>query len=92
MTTNNKPIHEIRIGAVKAALWDNDTANGSRYSVTFSRIYKDGGQWKYAENFRRDDLLVLAKVADQAHTWIVGQSQRGGATEQPAGGMTSGSL
>jgi hypothetical protein len=28
--------------------------------------------------FARDDLLVLAKLADQAHTWVVEQeAQRG---------------
>ena len=73
MTTNNKPVHEIRLGTIKAALWENSAANGTRYAVTFSRLYKDGAQWKHAENFRRDDLLVLAKVADQAHTWIASQ-------------------
>lgn len=75
MTTNTKPIHEIRIGSVKAAIWENDTTNGTRHAVSFSRIYKDGDQWKHTENFRRDELLVLAKVADLAHTWIVEQAR-----------------
>ena len=75
MTTKQKPIHEIRLGAIKAAIWENETVNGTRHSVVFSRIYKEGDQWKRADNFRRDELLVLAKVADQAHTWIIEQSQ-----------------
>lgn len=75
MTTKQKPIHEIRLGAIKAAIWENETANGIRHSVTFSRIYKDGDQWKRADNFRRDELLVVAKIADQAHTWIIEQGQ-----------------
>jgi hypothetical protein len=74
--TNNKPIHEIRFGAIKAAIWGNETVNGLRHSVTFSRLYKDGDQWKQAENFRRDELLLLAKVAEMAHTWIYEQSQK----------------
>ena len=41
-------------------------------SVTFSRIYRDAeGQWKTTQSFGRNDLLVLAKVADQAHSRIV---------------------
>jgi hypothetical protein len=75
MTTKQKPIHEARLGAIKAAIWENATANGTRHSVTFSRIYREDGQWKHAENFRRDELLVAAKVADLAHTWIIEQSQ-----------------
>ena len=67
---NNKPAHEIRIGSIKAALWRNETQPGARYGVTFSRLYKDGEQWKSSDSFGRDDLLLLAKVADRAHTWI----------------------
>ena len=61
MTTNAKPIHEIRIGAIKAAIWENGAVNGTRYNVTLSRLYKDGDNWKRTESFGRDDLLVLAK-------------------------------
>jgi len=75
--TKDKPTHEVRIGAIKAAVWKNDTANGVRYNVTLSRLYKDkdDDQWKSTDSFGRDDLLVLAKVADAAHTWIFQQSQ-----------------
>jgi hypothetical protein len=38
--------------------------------VTFARLYKDGDDWKQTESFGRDDLPLVAKVADQAHTWI----------------------
>ena len=65
-----QPIHEIRLGSVKAAIWQNETNGGTRFNVTVSRIYKDGDQWKSTDSFGRDDLLVLAKVVDQAHTWI----------------------
>ena len=63
------------MGAIKAAIWKNDTQSGVRYNVTFSRLYKDGDEWKSTESFGRDDLLVLAKVADQAHSWIFAQGQ-----------------
>ena len=71
----DKPIHEVRMGMIKAAVWKNDTQNGVLYKATFSRIYRDGNEWKTTESFGRDDLLVLAKVADQAHSWIHMQSQ-----------------
>jgi hypothetical protein len=72
-----KPTHEVRIGAIKAAIWRNDTSNGVRYNTTFSRLYKDkeDDQWKSTDSFGRDDLLVLAKVADTTHTWICQQNQ-----------------
>ena len=70
--SNTKPVAEVRVGAVKAAIWPNTTQSGAvRFNVTFSRIYKDAeGNWKSTSSFGRDDLLVLAKVADQAHTKI----------------------
>lgn len=43
------------------------------YNVTVQRLYKDGDQWKQATNFGRNDLPLVAKVADLAHTWIFEQ-------------------
>ena len=82
---NNKqqPTKEIRLGAIKAAVWKNDTEAGVRYNVTFSRLYREGDSWKSTESFGRDDLLLLGKVADQAHSWIC--SQNGIPEENPNG-------
>ena len=71
----DKPVHEVRLGAIKAAVWKNDTQNGVRYNVTFARLYRDNDEWKTTDSFGRDDLLVLAKVADHAHSWIHEQRQ-----------------
>ena len=66
---NQKPVEEIRIGRVKATIWRNGTDEQPRHNVTFSRLYKDeAGGWKSTQSFGRNDLLVLAKVADLAHT------------------------
>lgn len=70
-----RPIHEIRLGRIKAAVWENETDTGKRHNVTFQRIYKDGDEWKQSESFGRDDLPLLMKVADIAHTWIYEQAQ-----------------
>ena len=67
---NPKPISEVRIGRVKAAIWPNGTDGRTRHNVTFSRLYKDGDEWKSTQSFGRNDLLLLAKVADQAHSRI----------------------
>lgn len=66
----NRPVHEVRLGRIKAAIWENDTQNGTRHNVTVSRLYKDGDAWKDSNSFGRDDLPLVAKVADLAHTWI----------------------
>ena len=74
-TQKQRPIHEVRLGFIKAAVWKYDNETGIRYNVTFQRIYKDGENWRTTESFGRDDLLLLSKVADETHSWIFAQSQ-----------------
>jgi len=69
-----KPAHEIRLGRIKATIWENETENGTRHNVTISRLYKDGDQWKQTTSFGREDLPLVAKVADLVHTWIYEQA------------------
>ena len=56
--------------AGSAGTWRNGTDEKPRHNVTFSRLYKEGDEWKSTQSFGRNDLLVLAKVADLAHTRI----------------------
>ncbi len=75
-------VDEIRIGRVKATIWRNGTEDHPRHNVTFSRLYKDdAGEWKSTQSFGRSDLLVLAKVADQAHSRIFELPQEEAAAE-----------
>ena len=82
LPTTQNPQDELRIGAVKATVWENEIGGITRHNITFSRLYKDGEQWKTAQTFGRNDLLVLAKVADQTHSRIFEIQQGGGAREE----------
>ena len=66
----SRPVAEVRLGNVKAAIWKNESEAGARHSATFERLYRDGETWKTSQSFGRDDLLVLAKVADLANSKI----------------------
>jgi len=67
-----RPAEEIRIGGIKAAIWRNEGKAGAWYNVTFQRLYRgDEGQWSSTATFGRDDLLVLAKVANAAHSRVM---------------------
>ena len=70
-----KPVHEVRLGRIKAAIWENETQNSTLHNVTLSRLYKDGDQWKDSTSFGRDDLPLVAKVADLCHIWIFQQKR-----------------
>jgi hypothetical protein len=75
-STGNQPIHRIRISRVQAAIWQNEADNGTWYNVTLSRSYKDAkDEWKSSDSFSADDLLLLAKVANEAHSWIIQKQQ-----------------
>ncbi len=73
---NKSPAAKVRIGAVQAAIWENPTANGTRFNVTLSRLYKQEDSWRSSNSFGRDDLLLVAKVVDRAHDLIC-ELQRG---------------
>lgn len=78
MPANEKPrpVHEIRLGRIKAAIWENGTQNGTRHNVTLQRLYVDDeGNWNKSTSFGRDDLPLVGKVADLAHSWIYAQQQ-----------------
>lgn len=70
-----KPVHEVRLGKIKAAIWANETENGIRHNVTITRLYKDGDEWKTSTSFGRDELPLVGKVADLAHSWIFQHGQ-----------------
>ena len=72
MSDNKKPAAKITLYPVSAAIWANQTEKGVFYSVTFERSYKDdAGKFHASSSFNTSDLLLLAKVADQAHSKIV---------------------
>jgi len=76
MSKKAKPVHNIRLGRIVAAIWANETDNGIRHNVTLSGLYKpEGEDWQNSTSFGRDDLPLVAKVADMAHTWIFQKTQ-----------------
>lgn len=67
------PVAKLRLGLINATIWERVTENGKFHSVTFERRYRDGqGNWHSTHSYDASDLLMLAKLADQAHTKILG--------------------
>jgi hypothetical protein len=66
------PAHEVQLGRVKAVVWENHSdAHGRWFSITCGRSYKDNsGNWRTAQSFGRDDLLVLAECLRQCYLWV----------------------
>jgi hypothetical protein len=70
---NAEPAEKVTLFPVEAAIWKNVSRGGDPfYSVTFERKYRDQDtKWKSTASFGGDDLLLLAKVADLAHSRVV---------------------
>ena len=65
------PVKTLRLGRIKAAIWENSADQRTFYNVTFARTYMDEEKkFHDSDSFGRDDLLLLGKLADQAHTFI----------------------
>ena len=71
----SQPAHKIRIGLLQVTIWRNQSDKGNWYSVIPSRSYKQDDAWKETDSLGFDDLLTMAKLLDQAHTWIMRQQQ-----------------
>lgn len=73
---NNKPVHQIRLNVIRAAIWlnESDKTGESWFTVTVSRSYRDKEQFKDTTTFRRDDLPIVGKALEMAYAWIWEQS------------------
>ena len=64
---SDKPIKRIKIGLISATIWANKTeSNGTRYSISIVRNYRQEDQWKETSSFSMNDLPTVAKVSDLA--------------------------
>jgi hypothetical protein len=79
----DRPVKVCRIKNIRANIWANRLESGGIiYNTTIDRLWREEdqvdagglvlkeGQWQHSESFGKDDLLLVAKVADLAHTWI----------------------
>ena len=66
--TKQRPVETLRDGAIKAAIWKNESENGNFFAITFSRTYKNGnGELHDTDSFSGSQLLRLAALAQKAY-------------------------
>ena len=65
------PVKTLRLGRIKATVWENEADQKKFFNVTFARTYMDDARnFHDTDSFGRDDLPLVAKLADQVHTFI----------------------
>ena len=68
---SSKPSVKFRVGNMNAAVWKNEGDNGSFYSVTLVRSYKDSdGKWQNSDGIGAGDLLNAMKALERCENWI----------------------
>jgi hypothetical protein len=72
---SKKPVHEIRLGAVRAAIWEGLPHEESKYRISISRAVRPGERPRRSDEFEADDLPLVAEVVDLAHLWICEQAE-----------------
>ena len=65
------PVKTLRLGRIKATVWENEADQKKFFNVTFARTYMDDARnFHDTDSFGRDDLPLVSKLADQAHSFI----------------------
>jgi len=66
-----QPAFACRHRRLQVAVWQNDSSNGTFFTASMQRSYKDGEEWKRTQaTLNRDDLLVTAKLLNWAHSAV----------------------
>lgn len=70
---NQQPVHEIKNGNIKAVVWLNPGKDDKKdhYSVSLTRSFKVGDEWRQSKSFFPQDLAKVADVVTQADQWII---------------------
>jgi len=72
----SKPAHKIRSGVLQVTIWRNTSEKASGTArQPHPQLQAGDDIWKETDSLGFDDLLPMAKLLDQAHTWIVQQQQ-----------------
>ena len=86
-----KPVHEIRIGLIKATVRRTKTQSGLRHTVSIVRLYRNGDVWKESTRFGRDDIPAVRLALDKAYVWIYEHgNQMQGAQQQASSTKSEG--
>ena len=69
---SNQPLSTVRIGGIKATIWENEDDQGiARYNTSITRTFLDKNkEWQENNSFSLDDLPRLRLACDQAFAQI----------------------
>lgn len=70
-TESKKPVHSIRLSPIQVSIWENPGKDGKKFhSVTWSRTYKSGEEYKHTQSVSRGNISNLITALELAKDWI----------------------
>jgi len=65
---SNKPVHEVKLGLVKASVWENEKG----HSISLNKSYKnESGEWKTTNYFTAFDAPAAARCLEAAIDYVM---------------------
>jgi hypothetical protein len=58
-------------------VWRNESENGPFFTVTVTRSYKEGEQWRESNSFGFGDLLIVAELLRTCYGFISREMTKG---------------
>ncbi|MDH5721909.1 MAG: hypothetical protein OEY94_01125 [Alphaproteobacteria bacterium] len=69
--TSKTPQETLRDANLKASIWRNESEQGSYFTTTLARTYKDEqGNYRDTNSFGQNDLLRLAELSRSAYNRV----------------------
>ena len=73
-----RPVHKVKVGAISASIWENESKFGKRYSVTVEQLYQDDeDKWKSTSSINSSQLPQAEKALSRAYDWIANSEEEG---------------
>lgn len=68
----NLPLTSFRAGAVRATVWENQSADAKFNTISLDRSYKDkNGEWQKSSTLRINDLPKASMVLGKAYEYLI---------------------
>ena len=65
------PEKKIKVGGIQLSIWPNKGDKGTFYSVTITKTYKDGNEWKQSKSFKPNDLEKVRIAIEEAQRYLL---------------------
>lgn len=67
----SKPVKEIKVGAIRLAVWENELENGKAYSFSLSKNYRDkNGGWQTTSSIKSGEAMFAIMALQKALEFV----------------------